>query len=133
MLRICMMSALALAAGLCSAGCGTMANFDTEGRRKAGVQQAPTAFGGVSRDFKWAAETMSVDCPLPNKVLIGWPRSTLYMVDVPFSLLGDLVTLPMIYMSEAEDSAAIQTGDPPVLLPRDVLPVGPAKPGAASH
>lgn len=87
-----------------------MANFDVEGRRKAGVPQPPTAFGGVHRDFKWAAETMTVNCPLPNKMLIGLPRATIYMIDVPFSAVGDLVTLPMVVLAGEEESAPPRAG-----------------------
>lgn len=63
------------------AGCGTMANLDGRDRPMLDVpNQSPTTlFGGVSRDVKWIGEGM-----------------VQYAVDVPFSIVGDIVTAPRL-------------------------------------
>lgn len=63
-------------------GCGTMANLD--GRDRPGLalpkQSATTLFGGVGRDVKWIGE---------GNVFLA--------ADLPFSLIGDVVTAPRVF------------------------------------
>ncbi|OAI49620.1 hypothetical protein AYO44_06345 [Planctomycetaceae bacterium SCGC AG-212-F19] len=80
---------LSIIAGLllAPAGCGTMANL--EGRKLALIdlphQEAPTPFGGVGRDIRWISS--GVVC---------------FVADIPFSLVGDIVTLPKVISANSE-------------------------------
>jgi uncharacterized protein YceK len=62
-------------------GCGTMANMD--GRKFALIdfphQYQPKPFGGVQRDFIWISNGV-IPC----------------VFDLPFSAVGDIVTLPRV-------------------------------------
>lgn len=77
-LAIAALVAFAIVVGF---GCGTMANMD--GREQPLIsfpdQVPPKPFGGVGRDLKWIAS------------------GNIFMVpDIPFSLVGDVVTLPKV-------------------------------------
>jgi len=67
-----------------TAGCGTLANLD--GRKLAMIdlphQEAPKPFGGVCRDIRWITSGM-----------------VYFVEDIPFSLVGDIVTLPKVFQS----------------------------------
>lgn len=99
-------------------GCGTMANFDTAGRQKIGKPEPPAPFGGVACDVRWASETMAFDCPALTKATVGMPMCALYMVDVPFSLVCDVVTLPFAMIASAKPVEAVEQTPG-----RNVLPV----------
>ena len=64
-----------------AAGCGTSANL--RGHDKPGFNRMPpfnydpAPFGGVSKDIEWASSI-----------------SIVFVLDLPFSLLGDILTLP---------------------------------------
>lgn len=81
------LSLLAAVVILACAGCGTMANLS--GRQFALISrpgEVPVQpFGGVSRDVAW----------MKNATRLGDPVATAFFVaDVPFSFVGDVVTLP---------------------------------------
>jgi uncharacterized protein YceK len=112
-------------------GCGTMANLD--GREYALIslpgQVKPRPFGGVARDAEWmlglrGRDTGATDA---SRATPGVPsvRDTLaliaiegfFVVDLPFSLVGDIVTLPKtipyLWMDDAEYSARFSLSNPP--------------------
>ena len=64
-------------------GCGTMANM--QGKKLPALSQVqveePRPFGGVGRDIRWISS-------LPV------PANLMFVADLPFSLVGDVVTLP---------------------------------------
>lgn len=93
-------------------GCGTMANFDVEGRRRAGRPAPPTAFGGVSRDFKYAGDVMSADCPGLNKMVVGMPMCAIYLIDAPFSLVADTLTLPLVLAADRAETGEDSRPEP---------------------
>src|SRR5262245_26938032 len=76
-------------------GCGTIRNMDghtTYGRAKSGWTP-PTPFGGVANDALWLSETVSdVEevLDVPGAVV----ACAFILVDMPLSLVGDVVTLP---------------------------------------
>lgn len=67
--------------GISMSGCGTMANL--EGKNlplidSGGIEQ-PKPFGGVGRDIRWISS-----------------GNVYFCIDIPFSLMGDIVTLPRV-------------------------------------
>jgi uncharacterized protein YceK len=85
-LRMLPLFALLMALG--SPGCGTMANL--EGRELALIdlphQEEAKPFGGVERDFRWISS-----------------GAVIFAADIPFSLVGDMVTLPKVIMAANEE------------------------------
>jgi len=99
---------------LSMAGCGTMANLDG---RKAPLldlphQEAPKPFGGVGRDFCWITD-----------------GAVFFVADLPFSLVGDLVTLPRVLRTPAAGREIREARPIPTLLPL----ARPAEPLAADQ
>lgn len=81
------LTALALLTASLAVGCGTFANM--QGRDGPGVDGCcmgpPKPFGGVSRDVRWTNEGYGV-----------------FLADVPLSLVGDLVTLPVVLVESSQ-------------------------------
>ena len=71
-----------------AAGCGTIANLD--GRKLPLIdlphQEAPKPFGGVGRDIRWMSS-----------------GAVFFAADIPFSLVGDIVTLPKVILATNEE------------------------------
>ena len=90
--------ALAVLAG---SGCGTMANLD--GREHALISMPgavePKPLGGVARDAQWVVNAASC---APEQPVAGVLCSTWFVLDMPFSLVGDLVTLPRVFVAARE-------------------------------
>lgn len=65
------------------AGCGTMANMQGKNlpALDAGGQYEPRPFGGVRNDLRWTYHG--------NGLILG-------IIDLPFSIVGDVVTLPKV-------------------------------------
>jgi hypothetical protein len=93
------MRRVALAAGLATFGCGTMANLDGRLLPVPGPsgQVVSTPFGGVRRDIVWAKTAEST-------------AKLRYVADLPLSLVGDLVTLPKTVIG-AHSDALLQDHD----------------------
>jgi len=86
---------LGLVGVLAATGCGTMRNMD--GRTTYNGPKTewtpPTPFGGVANDARWLSETVCdveevLDVP---GAVIG---CAFILVDMPLSIVGDVVTLP---------------------------------------
>jgi uncharacterized protein YceK len=90
---------------LATTGCGTMANLD--GRRLALIdfthQIEPMPFGGVGRDMTWICS-----------------GGLFFVVDLPFSLVGDIVTLPRVLWTM---HAGYEIWDLQPLLPEENKPL----------
>jgi hypothetical protein len=87
------LSLVAVLAASLAAGCGTFANL--QGRENAGPgcgTEKPRPFGGVSRDVRWSNEGYGV-----------------FLADVPLSLVGDLVTLPVVLLTSSEEDKGPKT------------------------
>lgn len=84
---------LVILVALVSCGCGTMANLDGRSRPLLDRinQEAPRPFGGVRKDFQWLKS-------------IKVPANLIFLADVPFSLVGDVVTLPRTLKRRQERS-----------------------------
>jgi uncharacterized protein YceK len=89
---------LLFAAALAS-GCGTVANMKGQSHALMGLPDRETrAFGGVANDVRWVGErgrslTERDELEMiPVKLAVmAW-----FVVDLPFSLAGDIVTLPKV-------------------------------------
>ena len=93
-LVVAMLVALAIFVGF---GCGTMANLDGRDAPLISLsgEVPPRAFGGVDRDVKWIAS-----------------GNIFFVPDIPFSLVGDVLTLPKVLRKTADPwQEAICNGD----------------------
>jgi hypothetical protein len=61
-------------------------------------QERSVPFGGVARDVRWMTSTITESSNTNVSVL----ASMLFLVDVPFSFFGDLVTLPKVLIAPCE-------------------------------
>jgi uncharacterized protein YceK len=122
-----MMRTLVIAVGMLCAlsGCGTMENLSGNG----GV------YGGVRDDASIIA-----GCLTPGEKETGNPAAdlvvaTLLLVDLPLSVIGDTVTLPLSLLFGGDDSKGNSPGHPSQantrLAPRQSLPQS-SQPAAAS-
>jgi uncharacterized protein YceK len=75
---------VAFAAILSASGCGTITNL-SENRRPLGSPPQAKPFGGVREDVAFMTETASQD---------GLMLGVVGIIDLPFSLVGDVFTLP---------------------------------------
>jgi hypothetical protein len=94
-------------------GCGTMANLDGSEYALLHIphQEAPKPFGGVARDVRWIRSgSLGIFC----------------VADVPFSLVGDVVTLPKVLWTMHE-GYEVYDFDRPETEPRggSVVPSSP--------
>ena len=111
----------------CLSGCGTMVNLDGrewpyhfELGQKGPVMPQP--FGGVARDLKWMTfplwDEKCANEALAKKLTHFAATTIFWTMDVPFSLVGDVVTLPKtipyLWMSEEEYRQRIPPFDPPL-------------------
>ena len=101
---------------LAGSGCGTMANLD--GRQLALISMPgvvePQPFGGVARDAQWVVNAAT---GVPEHPVGSILCSTVFVLDMPFSLVGDIVTLPKVFTAAREyrqqhatDSAPVKAG-----------------------
>jgi hypothetical protein len=95
-------------------GCGTMRNL--EGRQHYGGQQRewapPQPFGGVGNDARWLGETVAdVDevLDVPGAVV----TCAFILVDMPLSLVGDVITLPRTLSGNNQPRATLGTPSQP--------------------
>ena len=96
-------------------GCGTALNFFN------GESKGPElVYGGVQMDYQFAAEHIQ-DQPAQ-----GIPLVLGAFLDLPLSLLGDTLTLPLILWHRLRDL----TADRPIAVPQPATP--PPPPIAAS-
>ena len=81
-------------------GCGTMANL--EGKRRALIdipdkeRNKPTVFGGVGLDADWIGLTFENVYEEPVRIIFVVPMTLFCVADMPFSFVGDLVTIPRV-------------------------------------
>jgi hypothetical protein len=107
MSRLCWSSFLGLALVLLSSGCGTLTNITAPAVPQSGSRAfGPTVcepFGGVQRSV------LAGSAPLMWGPLGIIPAVVAVGVDTPLSLVGDVVTLPVVYYrlhaSSVEDRA----------------------------
>jgi uncharacterized protein YceK len=68
-----------------TSGCGTLANLDgMDAPLMSQIDVArPRAFGGTANDFRWTR-----DC--------DWPIKPFFILDLPASLVADVITLPEV-------------------------------------
>jgi len=112
---------------LAGSGCGTQANLDgralplisTPGEIK------PMPFGGVVRDAQWVHHVATFD---PEHPVAGALCSTIFVLDMPFSLVGDVVTLPQAFIAARNYKSPFATEPSPE---RATPP--PAQPGVADQ
>lgn len=78
-------------------GCATMANLDGRDYMLLGPahQERPTPFGGVGRDVRWTLRAWQ-RVESPGDCFFAGISSVICTVDLPFSLVGDIVTLPKV-------------------------------------
>jgi len=105
---------------LAGSGCGTVLNFfhgESEGPKR--------VYGGVQMDCQMAAEQLKA----PRQE--GIPLVLLPLVDLPLSLLGDTLTLPLVLSDRLHDLAdwwhEVTADQPPPGPPPPPLP-NPAPP-----
>src|SRR5688572_4456626 len=92
-------------------GCGTMANMSGKSVAMMGPQDSEVrAFGGVANDIRWVGEQgrRVVTPDDPWDALFG-PALAVYfgLVDLPLSLVGDIVTLPSVVRSSRSPSPSV--------------------------
>ena len=77
-----------IGASLLVTGCGTMANIDGRKYPLIGArdQVPPAPFGGMDRDLRWISS-----------------GGVVFIIDLPLSLVGDIVTLPKVLSATARD------------------------------
>jgi len=79
-------------------GCGTMANV--EGRKIVTIgeplPEQTRVFGGVRQDAFMIAALVDVTWSIPEISLGSFPAGMCFLLDLPFSCVGDLLTMPMI-------------------------------------
>ena len=101
---------LALFLVFSAVGCGTMANL--EGKDKALLslpgQEMPKPFGGVGRDFRWLGCAISDKKEGLDDYLGAFTGSLIFVTDLPFSLVGDVVTLPRVLALRRGNQATLQ-------------------------
>jgi hypothetical protein len=89
---------LLLLGAMISSGCGTLANLDGRPRPLGAGESDPMAatkpFGGVDRDAGWIAACYKEGSSPPIGLVGTVPLSFFFLADMPFSLVGDLATLP---------------------------------------
>ncbi len=89
-MRVQLLSMLACVVPLV-AGCGTMANM--AGKRLPAIAPGglyePRPFGGVRNDIRWT-----------------WNGNLFGVFDLPFSFVGDVVTLPIILLKKLDPRVA---------------------------
>ena len=124
-------SAIILVAALLSAasGCGTLANLDSQPDKMAPgapTVRVPMPFGGVTMDMK--ALTHNEPTMPASRVLM---YRTIALVDLPISLVGDVVTLPWVALVSLRHQPEMgnQTGPMPLGLDPGVTPSGGIVPG----
>ncbi|HET6574993.1 MAG TPA: hypothetical protein VFG68_15410 [Fimbriiglobus sp.] len=81
-------------------GCGTLANMDGRSFALMGPPDRPTrVFGGVANDIRWVGEQAErvVEPDDPWCIPISFASAGYFgLVDLPLSLVGDIVTLPKV-------------------------------------
>lgn len=104
-------------------GCGTMSNM--KGSPYAGVAPsgaAPELYGGVGNDLRWVVEevekTASID-ELPLAPLRIALAGYFGLVDLPLSLVGDTLTLPVVIGGIREQPKQKSSPDAPASVPED--------------
>jgi uncharacterized protein YceK len=87
--RVLAFSGLAMLSGLSLSGCGTIWNFDI-GADAGGLRRETRIYGGVQVDAEAVGKVVE---PWNS----GWGRviAGLFIFDVPLSLAGDTLTLPV--------------------------------------
>jgi uncharacterized protein YceK len=92
-------TSLAAAVMVALSGCGTSLNLDGDSR----------IYGGVAQDVQEARERLAQadnpSCPDAPGSSPAWNRTlaTLACADVPLSLVGDTLTLPLTFLTEWEE------------------------------
>jgi uncharacterized protein YceK len=81
----------ALALSLLLSGCGTIANIHGMDGPLMGEADTvrPRAFGGAANDLEWVCDTY-------------WPVKPFWILDLPSSLIGDVITLLEIRQLQRE-------------------------------
>ncbi|MBI3406865.1 MAG: hypothetical protein HY040_00730 [Planctomycetes bacterium] len=95
-------------------GCGTISNL--EGSRgflmKGPPDREPRPFGGVIQDSEFLLRpVMAKDLSMGERILIA-PICSLFLLDIPFSVVGDMATLPMIGAAQREFKHAQENAIP---------------------
>jgi uncharacterized protein YceK len=72
-------------------GCGTMANMDGRDALVGLPSRPPVPFGGVANDMAWMTRG---NLSPPEKFDRAFTTS-IALLDLPFSLVGDVITLPL--------------------------------------
>ena len=86
---LCLTALLGLGLG----GCGTIQNLAAELHPNplAGALVPSTPYGGVNKDLEYAAGSALGGGPF------GVPLAAVSLLDVPFSAVGDTLTLPFVF------------------------------------
>lgn len=125
---------IALFSAILLSGCGTMANLE-------GIQifsigpprEEPTkALGGVARDAKMVALLASETWENPLYGVATCPLSVLFIADMSISLVGDLVSLPIVINGKApvlfkQPREDLYLTKPPLDEPNQVTPASPSR------
>lgn len=96
---------VAAAAGVMTVtGCGTLTNLDGRSTTLVGLYDTPAKpFGGVANAVRWEVEALRE--PVETNHWWGLPLRCLTivylpLVELPLSLVGDLVTLPVVLKTD---------------------------------
>lgn len=114
---------LPLAAATLLTGCGTMANVNGTSYALIGPPDSqPRPFGGVANDLRWFREQTGY--VVDSEDVLAAPINAVMacyfgIIDLPFSLVGDIVTLPSLLRGDRATRPA--TSGPPA--PEPQLPV----------
>jgi uncharacterized protein YceK len=102
---------LALFAAVLLSGCGTLANMQNRSVPAIGPPDRETrTFGGVANDVRWVGEQISrVAAPEESwEVPVGLAMAGYFgLVDLPFSLVGDILTLPKVVRDARTSSDSV--------------------------
>jgi uncharacterized protein YceK len=86
-------------------GCGTMFNLNLPNEDHDLVESSRQVYGGVKLDAKVAPNYLKgVAQGTPSAT--DFARSTMAVVDLPLSAVGDTLTLPVVMLMQATDDKA---------------------------
>ncbi len=110
MTRTACVASIVLPAMFAIAGCGTLTNMERADHTKPDAPKPGRVYGGVERDVAWSQQCFDKSSAKDGKSngFVEDVKGTYYLaVDLPFSFVGDTLTLPitlLVALGEEEDS-----------------------------
>jgi len=71
-------------------GCGTISNLNEQDQPLIGLHRDVSVYGGVRNDIRWF-----------------WQNYPCWIIDLPFSAVGDTVTLPLVLYQQNNSTPAV--------------------------